>query len=120
MLKSLVQCNSHACVHVYREYGGKEADEAEAVSDGSELRPTTPLETSQSEPSLSKSSGGSGHTPSSPTGLGGTYRVGDGGVILGARTRMEGVEDVQQVKELELLNESALESRKQLVTAEEK
>lgn len=89
----------------------------EVVCRDDKLRPTTPLETSQSEPSLSKSSG---HAPSSsrvpsssPTSLGGTYRIGDGNVgLVGGAT--------QGVDELEMLNESALESKKQLTAAEEK
>lgn len=93
----------------------------EVVCHGNKLRPATPLETSQSEPSLSKSSA---HTPSgtrvpssSPTSLGGTYRIGDGhvGLVGGAMSvAMQGAD------ELEMLNESALESKKQLTAAEEK
>ena len=86
-----------------------------------DLRPTTPLETSEREPSLSKSSGGGsiGHAHSPPTTtLGGTYRIGDADAIIG----MGGVRGVaaKQIEELELLNESALESKKQLSSAEEK
>ena len=93
----------------------------EVVCHDNKLRPTTPLETSQSEPSLSKSSG---HAPSSSrvpssssTSLGGTYRIGNGnvGLVDGA---MGGT--TQGVDELEMLNESALESKKQLTAAEEK
>ena len=88
------------------------------MSEVSELRPTTPLETSQSdhEPLQSKSSGG--HTHSPPTSLGGTYKIEDGGKII----QVGGAVGValQQAEELELLNESAVESRRQLNTAEEK
>ena len=93
---------------------------SEVVRHDNKLRPTTPLETSQSEPSLSKSSGhapSSSHVPSSPTSLGGTYRIGEGkvGLVGGA---LGGAK--QGVDELEMLNESALESKKQLTATEEK
>ena len=96
-------------------------DRADAISgDLNELRPMTPLETSQSEPLQSKSSGGSagGHAHSPPTSLGGTYKIEDGGKII----KVGGAVGValEQAEELELLNESALESRRQLTTAEEK
>lgn len=94
----------------------------EVTVEGNELRPTTPLETSLSEPSLSRSTSGvGGHAPSSPTGLGGTYRLREGGKF-GDLIKVGGAVGVvvQQAEELELLNESALESKKQLTTAEEK
>ena len=101
---------------------GEQASEVEVIHDLNELRPTTPLETSQSEPLLSKSSGGSvGHALPSPTPLGGTYRLGDGGKICDL-IKVGGAKGValQQAEELEQLNESALESKKQLTTADEK
>ena len=97
--------------------GSDQKTDSEAVpNEVDELRPTTPLETSQSEPLQSKSSGG--HAHSSPTSLGGTYKIKDGGKII----QVGGAVGValQQVEELELLNESAVESRRQLNTAEEK
>ena len=92
----------------------------EIIHDNTELRPTTPLETSQSEPLLSKSSS-VGHAPSSPTPLGGTYRIGDDGRygnigLVGVA--MGGA--MPEMDELEVLNESALESKKQLTAAEER
>ena len=90
-----------------------------ALDEVTELRPTTPLERSLSdhEPLQSKSSGGHFHSPP-PTSLGGTYKIEDGGKILQAGGAV-GVA-MQQAEELELLNESAVESRRQLNTAEEK
>jgi hypothetical protein len=76
----------------------------------------TPLETSLSDPLRSKSSGGHAHSP--PISLGGTYKIEDGGKILQVGGAM-GVA-LQRAEELELLNESAVESRRQLNTADEK